>query len=246
VTRFFFSTNYTHMKLGEVLEFIRTAIEDVTYKEFSEIIKEANPDAKASESTLKSYKSLRADQIHCGAELSKAIESLYGIDLYQSVTDDPIVVVDPTKLKPDNVQLLKGVGATFQKFPLFDKHIPPFNGQEKYPAPFCLLPSVLCEEAEFGIQMLDNNMAPIINKGDYAFCRQLLTDEKIRQGHLYLASFDKPDGRTFKIGKAGLNGKEISLVQVKPGAKPARIQENTLRGVYKVVGRYSGEAGINQ
>lgn len=234
------------MKLGEILEFIRTAIEDVTYKEFSEIIKEGNPSAKASESTLKSYKSLRADQIHSGAELSKAIESLYGIDLYQSVTGDPIVVVDPTKLKPDNVQLLKGMGAIFQKFPLFDKHIPPFKGQEKYPEPFCLLPSVLCEDAEFGIQVHDNNMAPAISKGDYVFCGELLSVKDIKPGHVYVLSFDNRSGRTFKIVSAEKKEKEIVLVQAKGNSKPVVIPEDVMRGIYKVVGQCRGEVGINQ
>jgi hypothetical protein len=234
------------MKLGDILEFIRTAIEDVTYKEFKEIIIKENPSAKASESTLKSYKSLRADQIHGGAELYKAIESLYGIDMYQSVTGDPIVVVDPTKLKPDNVQLLRGMGATFQKFPLFDKHIPPFERQEKYPAPFCLLPSVLCKDAEIGIQVVDNNMAPAISKGDYVHCGKQVNSKDIKLGQVYLVSFDNRSSRTFKIGRAEKKGKEIVLVQAKQDAKPVVIPEDAVKGIYKVVGQHRGEAGINQ
>lgn len=247
MTRFFFSSNYTHMILGEILKIIRTKIEHVTFEEFSEIIKKGNPSAKASKSTLVSLENIyRPDQLHGGAELSKAIENLYGIDLYQSVTGDPIVVVDPTKLKPDDVQLLRELGATFQKFPLFNKQVPPFEGQEKYPSPFCLLPSVLCEAAEFGIQVADNSMAPAINKGDYVYCGEQVNSKDIKQGQIYLVSFDNRSGRTFKIGRAEKKGKEIVLVQAKQDAKPIVIPEHAIRGMYKVVGQHRGEAGINQ
>lgn len=232
------------MNLGVILKTIRTKIADVTLKEFSRIILEENPLAKASKSTLVSYENnYREEQVHGGAELYKAIENLYGINIYQSVTGDPIVVVDPTKLRPVDVQLLKSLNAKFQTFPLFNKHIPPFNSEEKYPSPFCLLPTILCPDAEFGMQVVDNRMAPMYNKGDFVFCGELV--EKVKPAHTYLLSLDVGTDRTFKIGRTSKKSKEIFLVQANSGSNPAVFPNDAVKGIYEVVGQYRNKTGIN-
>lgn len=230
---------------GEILKAFRTEVLKVSLETLSAMLKKESQSLRISDSTLGGYeRKERPKQKHGSAELYRVFKERFGVDLSQWQTDESIVVDDLTKLTPDNVQQLKKLGAHFRNIPLFE-HIPPFKGNEKYPEPRFSVRSELCQTAEFGILAIDNSMAPVINKEDYVFCRELLADENIKQGHLYLVSFDNRSGRTFRIGSVEKKGNEIVLVQAKPGSKPVVIPENTVRGIYKVVGHYRGEAGIN-
>lgn len=233
--------------LGAILKAFRTEVLKVSLEKFSAILKEESPLLRISDSTLGGYeRKERANQIHGSAELYRVFKKLYGIDLSECLTEKCIVVDDLTKMTPNNVQQLKRLPVRFKNIPVFGKHIPPFNDKEKYPEPLFSVCSELSPKAEFGILVINDSIAPAIHKVDYVFFRELLTDGKVTQEDLYLVSFDSPGGRTFKTGTVEQKKNEIVLVEAKPDPKPVVIPEDMVKGIYKVVGRYSDEAKINQ
>lgn len=192
------------------------------------------------------YQSYESERSQGPIEFYEAFKSVLGIDLFTSAKLEPIVVVDPTRYSPNQLLLFKERGAYISHIPVFDTKILPFPSEEKYPEPVFLVPRDMCPEGEFGIKIVDNIMEPGFMEGDYVFCGDLLTVSDIRPGQLYLLSFDNETGPTLQIGKAEKKRNGISFIQTNTPSNPVTFPDGSVKGLYRVVGHYRGEAGINQ
>jgi hypothetical protein len=224
--------------LGDILRVILEEAFELTQKDILEIL-------RIGRSTYTSYRrNARPEQIHGSVELYATFRNLFGIDLYLSVMEKRIVIVDPTKLSPEEIARLKDKGADVRNIPVFDGNVVPIDREKRYPKPALLVPRKMCPEGAFGVQMPGNKVASAIDMGNFIICGEMLSVKNILPGYAYLLSLDNGAGQTLTIAKAEEKAGKISLVPPNSTSKQIAFRNDRIKGVYRVVGQYNREAGI--
>ncbi|SEK39239.1 Peptidase S24-like [Chitinophaga rupis] len=228
--------------LGDILKIVRTAIGD-TQDELADKLGIVRGTYSSDE------RKARPGKKHSSIEFYEKYKDVFGIDLYQSVNMQRIVIVDPTKLSWGIIVKLIEVGAFIAVIPIFEilatASTIPLYQDAKHAQPIFSLPIEMYPHAEFGMFVKGNSMEPAIYEGDYVICGPRLTSKDIKNGHVYLVGTDD-DENTIKILNLDKKKKLLSLIPTNPEWKKKDIAVEKVRYIHKVIALHRKEEGINK
>jgi SOS-response transcriptional repressor LexA len=191
----------------------------------------------------------RPGRVHGSLEFYERYKEILGIDLYQSVNKQQIIIIDPSKLPWSKIIRLKEAGASIKMTPVFNTNLTsgiiPFYRDEIYTKPAFFLPAEMYPGKKFGILAQGNSMEPCIYEGDYIICGPRLTAEDIVNGQIYLVGTDD-DENTIKILNVDKKKQLLSLIPTNPDWKKRDIKVEKVRYIHKVIGLHRNEDGINK
>jgi len=222
--------------LGDILKTVRKAV-GWTQEELADKLGIVRGTYSSDE------RAARPERIHGSLEFYEKYKAVLGIDLYQSVNQQKIVIVDPTKLFWNWIIKLKELGAVINMTPVFDSGVMHFYANEKNIKPAFFLPSQICPNGEFGIFMRGNSMEPAIYDGDHVICGPRLSVENVISGHIYLVCTGEEN--TIKMVHVDLQ-QQLLLTTINSNWPSKLITRDKVRYIHKVIALLRKEAGINR
>lgn len=225
--------------LGDILKTVRKAV-GWTQEELADKLGIVRKTYSSDERTA------RPERIHGSLEFYEKYKEILGIDLYQSVRKQQIVIIDPSKLPWSKIIRLKEVGASIEMIPVYNTNLSsgtiPLYLDIK---PAFFLPLGMYPGEKFGMLARGNSMEPVIYEGDYIICGARLAAENITNGHVYLVGIDDEEN-TIKILNVDKDKKLLSLIPTNPNWKKKDIEVEKVRYIHKVIALHRKEDVINK
>lgn len=228
--------------LGNILKTVRKAV-GWTQEELADKLNIVRKTYSSDERTA------RPERIHGSLEFYERYKEILGIDLYQSIKRQRIIIIDPSKLPWSKIIRLKEVGASIEMIPVFNTKLTsgiiPLYLDEIHTKPAFFLPTGMYPGEKFGMLVWGNSMEPAIYEGDYIICGPKLAAEDIANGHVYLVGTDD-DENTIKILHIDKDKKLLSLIPTNPNWERKDIRMDKVRYIHKVIGLHRKENEINK
>jgi SOS-response transcriptional repressor LexA len=232
------------LSLGEILKYIREDLLDWTQDKLSEKLEIPRVTYSSDE------REARPNRKHGSLEFYEKYKKVIGIDLYRSITEGHIIIIDPTKIPWNKiVQLVKEKNARICFIPVYDVPLSaggiPLYQDEQPVAPAFLLPVEMYQGAAFGIRVDGNSMEPEINIGDYIICSGPLSVENVSTGHIYLIATDD-EHQTVQSVQVDKKQRQLLLKSPNPDRAPQLMPLDKVKRIYKVIGHHRNERNINK
>ena len=227
--------------LGNILKTVRKAV-GWTQEELTDKLGIVRKTYSSDERTA------RPDRIHGSLEFYEKYKEVLGIDLYQSVNKQQIIIIDPLKLPWSKIVKLKELGAVIKMTPVFNTNLASGSiscyPDEIYTRPAFFLPAGVYPGGKFGILVGGNSLEPKICAGDHVICGARLPTENIVNGHIYFICTNEEN--TIAIVYADQKQQQLLLTYVNSNWPTKLITMDKVQCLYKVIGLLRKEEEINQ